>query len=857
MASSLKTYHEKRDFGKTPEPKGTVSRKKGNRYLIQKHDATRLHYDFRLELDGVLKSWAVTKGPSLDPSVKRLAVRTEDHPVDYGDFEGVIPSGYGAGTVMLWDTGTWEPQEDPREGLEKGSLKITLDGERLKGGFALVRMKNKNGEKRENWLLIKERDGTENEDLDPVAEWEDSVVTGRGFEGIEKKGPTLKEAQTDTKRKKDAEKTSTKTTTSAPKKSGGTSPRLPAFIEPQLATLEDEPPQGEDWLHEIKYDGYRLVACWAEGKVKLYTRSGKDWTEKYPGIEEALSALPGYGVMDGELVAINEQGHSDFGMLQGAMKSGKPAPLVYYAFDLMKIDGDNLMKSPQTERKDRLDKLLKGVGDPIRYSDHVVGSGDAVIGKACQMGLEGIISKRADAPYRSTRTKSWIKSKCTGNDEFVIGGYRKSDKKGRPFASLLLGEYVDGDLVYRGRVGTGFSEDLMDDLIAKMSPLERKTPPFKDIPKDATRGAVFLTPELVGQIAYTEVTSEGHLRHPAFLGLREDKPAKEVKSVKDKQEEAKPDKPTGKSTRKSSGSGSSGNDDDTVLGVKLTHPDKILYPDQGITKRDLADYYAEIGERMLEHAGARPLSLVRCPSGRETQCFFQKHHNKGTPDFLDKVTIEEKDGETGDYLVANTPAAFVAAAQFGALEFHIWGAHTDRLERPDRIVFDLDPDEGLDFADVKKAAQDMRDLMQAADLATFPLLTGGKGVHVVIPIDRRHDWDTVKGFASGFAKRLAQEDPGRFTATMSKAKRKGKIFIDYLRNERGSTAIAPFSTRARKDAPLATPITWDELGQATSGHDYTIKTIRQRLAQLKTDPWAEYAGTRQSLRKGLLDELLS
>ncbi|GGD01079.1 DNA ligase D [Aquisalinus flavus] len=845
MTSSLQTYHEKRDFGKTPEPKGKVSRKKGNLYMVQKHDATRLHFDLRLELDGVLKSWAVTKGPSLDPSVKRLAVRTEDHPVDYGDFEGVIPSGYGKGTVMLWDTGSWEAQEDPHEGLKKGSLKITLKGERLKGGFALVRMKSKKGEKRENWLLIKERDGTQNEDLDPVAEWTDSVKTGRDFDGIEENGPTLKEAQTGTKRKKDSEKLSAK---SSPKPAGKSAASLPAFIEPQLATLGEEPPEGEDWLHEIKYDGYRLIACWAKGSAKLYTRSGKDWTGKYPVIADAFAALPGSGVIDGELVAINDQGHSDFGALQAAMKSGDRASLVYYAFDLLKDGRKDWRKQKQHARKDALATLLDGVGDPIRYSDHVVGKGDDVIGKACQMGLEGIISKRADAKYQSKRTRSWIKSKCTGNDEFVIGGYRKSDKKGRPFASLLLGDYVDGDLVYRGRVGTGFSEDLMADLSARMKTLERKTPPFAGMPPDAKRGAVFLTPDLVGQIAYTEITSDGHLRHPSFLGLREDKPANEVKSEKEKMKEVEP--------AKSSASGSSKSSGNTVAGVKLSSPDRVLYPDQGVTKHDLAEYFAEIAEHMLPHIKDRPVSLVRCPSGRTGSCFFQKHHNAGTPDHMAAVTIIEKDGDKGDYLLLGTQKALVSAAQIGALELHIWGARKDIIEKPDRIVFDLDPDEGKAFEDVKKAAQDIRDLLAAADLQSFAMLTGGKGVHVVVPVERRHDWATVKGFASGFARRLAQEDPSRFTATMSKAKRKGKIFIDWLRNERGATAICPYSTRSRTNAPVATPLTWDELARAASGADYTIANIRQRLARLKSDPWGDYASVRQSLHKGLLDELL-
>jgi len=514
--NALAEYRAKRDLEKSPEPTGDAPDDKGGKqggktYVIQKHDASRLHYDFRLELDGVLKSWAVTKGPSLDPSEKRLAVMVEDHPLDYGDFEGVIPEGYGAGTVMLWDEGTWEPQEDPREGLAEGELKFVLHGKRLKGGFALVRMKGKSSGGKENWLLIKERDDQADEETDPRRKWTDSVHSGRDMETIAKQGKAWEGADND-------------------KNSGGNrqDPDPPSFVEPQLAKLKKRPPSGEEWLHEPKYDGYRIEAILNGGDISLVTRNEKDWTDRYPSIANALSGLAvESAILDGELVAIDRHGHSDFSTLQNAA-SNDNIELRYYAFDLLHWNGEDLREEPLKERKKRLSKLLKDVEEPLFYGEHTEGDGQKVLDDACDDGLEGIVSKNADAAYRSGRGTDWIKTKCTGSDEFVVVGYRESDKEGRPFASLLLAEYDGDDLIYRGRVGTGFDSEAFDELQSKMKRLERKTSPLASTPGDARNRAVWLTPKLVAQIAYTERTDDGMLRHPSFLGLREDKDAEEV-----------------------------------------------------------------------------------------------------------------------------------------------------------------------------------------------------------------------------------------------------------------------------------------------------------------------------------------
>lgn len=809
-SAPLKIYQEKRDFRRTHEPKGKVRparirKEKALRFVIQKHDARRLHFDFRLELDGVLKSWAVTRGPSLDPADKRLAVRTEDHPLDYADFEGTIPKGaYGGGTVMLWDEGHWRPRGDAHEGLKKGMLKFDLDGARLKGGFALVRLAKKPKDKRENWLLVKERDRNAAPAEDPLERWTTSVATGRGLRQIAEGAPK-------------------RTYRSKTGKS-----RLPKFVAPQLATLVNEPPSGDNWLHEIKYDGYRAIAAIGNGRVRIFTRSGKDWTGKFAGIAEALQKLNvASALLDGEIVALDDDGRSSFGRLQHGLKEGD-TPLTYFVFDVLELDGRDLRSEPLIRRKELLHGLLKKSPEAIRYSDHVMGHGAEVLAKACRMQLEGIVSKRADKPYTSKRTKTWIKSKCSGNDEFVIGGYRRSNKKGRPFASLLLGEYVGDDLHYRGRVGTGFDEKDLDALGAKLGQLERKTSPFVDADADARRDACWVTPSLVAQVAYTEKTRDDRLRHPSFLGLSGDKPASQVKA----QPAPMPNASKAKTKPAS---------------VRLTSPDKVMFAEADITKAELADYFLCVADRMLPHIKGRPLSFVRCPEGADGSCFFQKHTMKGMPSALKSVSLEESDGKTADYLMIDTRAGLASAAQIGGLEIHVWGSRAKKLERPDRLVFDLDPDGTITFADVRDAARDVRDLLKAADLKSFALVTGGKGIHVVAPLDASQSWDEIKSFAKNVATKLAETEPRRFTATMSKAKRKGRIFIDWLRNERGSTAIAPYSPRANPIASVATPVTWRELAGIKHANDFTIPDVVRRLAQQKTDPWNGYFDVRQKI----------
>lgn len=816
MADGLDVYNQKRDFHSTPEPEGKIKRSAGSAYIIQKHAARRLHFDFRLELDGVLLSWAVTKGPSLDPSVKRLAVRTEDHPVSYADFEGVIPDGYGAGTVMLWDRGSWTPRGDPREGLREGQLKFDLEGDRLKGGFALIRLKG-SGEKRENWLLIKERDAFAVDGGDATKRWKVSVKSGKSLEAIAKidKAPNARRGKRSKGRARIAK----------------AEPCQPTFTQPQLATLADAPPDGDGWLHEVKFDGYRIIAVIRKGKARLYTRNRKDWTHKYTAIAEALETIGIQdAVVDGELVALDHDGRTDFSLMSAA-PDDPSIPLNYYVFDVLNLDGADVTALPLIERKRRLQDLMAEAPDALIYTDHIEGDGAAVITAACRMDLEGIISKQADAPYRSGRSRNWIKSKCVGSDEFLICGYRKSDKRGRAFASLLLGEYENGTLSYRGRVGTGFDEEAFGELQRKFASRRRKTSPFDHTPAEALDGAVWLRPDLVAQVGYIERTKDGRLRHPTFLGLRSDKDAADMK----------------REARRSERNIQA----DTIAEVKLTSPDKVLWPDQGVTKRALAEYLSGNAHRLLPHIRDRPVSLVRCPQGRQNKCFFQRHHNASSPDELGSVEIREKDGTTSPYLVIDSETGLAAAAQIGALELHVWGARRDMIERPERLVMDLDPDEALDFEAVRDAAFEVRDVLAALGLESFPLLTGGKGVHVVAPLVRRSTWDEVKAFSRGVARKLEAAAPDNYIAQASKQKRKGRIFIDWLRNERGATAIAPYSTRARAGCPIATPVSWRELKTIDTAAAYTIATVARRLASLRTDPWDGYDRLRQSVTKAM------
>ncbi len=761
---ALQKYNAKRDFARTAEPAGKIAGGSGNRFIVQKHDATRLHWDFRLEVDGVLKSWAVTRGPSANPDDKRLAVRTEDHPLSYADFEGTIPKGeYGGGTVMLWDNGTWAPiAGKTADTLNEGHLHFTLDGRRMKGEWMLIRLKPRGKEKNENWLLRKVGDAFAAGSDDLVEQCVTSVTTGRTMDEIAagKKPP-------------------------AKRKIGRA--KMPEFRPPQLATLVDAVPGGNAWMHEVKYDGYRAQIAIAGGKARVFTRSGLDWSAKFPEIVGAAETLDvGSAMIDGEICALDADGRPDFSTLRTAIKDSGSTGLTLFAFDLLELDGADLAGLPNIQRKERLRAVL-APQSKIAFAEHIVGGGDALFKAMCSGGYEGIVSKRADAPYSGSRTQAWLKVKCTRRQEFVIVGWTESEARTRGFKSLLLALNEGGTLLYAGKVGTGFDADLLSELRAKLDALAVDDAPV-EVPRTARRGAKWVKPELVAEIAFAEFTADNVVRHASFLGLRGDKPAKEVKVEK----AVTPPKV-----------------DD---GVKISNPDRVIFPGDGVTKGQLADYYRTVGAIMLPWVGQRPISLVRCPQGRAKACFFQKHDaGSFSGNVVHKAPIREKDGSTEDYLWVDSIAGIVACVQMGTIEFHGWGARIEDVEKPDRLVFDLDPDEGLGFELVRKAAIDLKGHLADLGLVSFALLSGGKGVHVVVPLKPEAKWPAVKDFANRFSQALASAEPERFVATMSKAKRKGRIFIDWLRNERGSTAVMPYVARARPGAPVAAPVTWEEL----------------------------------------------
>ena len=805
----LAAYNAKRDFARTREPKGEIGKDQGHRFIVQKHDATRLHWDFRLEVDGVLKSWAVTKGPSPDPDDRRLAVRTEDHPMSYADFEGSIPKGeYGGGTVMLWDRGIWAPiAGKSAKDLDEGHLHFTLDGERMQGEWLLVRMKGRPGEKRENWLLRKVKDSHAGASEDLTGRALTSVLTGRSMEEIaaDKGGAqSLKGARGDAF----ADKMQAARDHNA--KVGGKTARrkkapatLPGFSPPQLATLVDAVPAGNGWMHEIKFDGYRALIAAAGAEVKVYTRNGLDWTDKFTPLVAHIAALDlPPCLIDGEIVAYGSDGNPEFAALQAILKRGhgsqrKDTPLSYFAFDLLELEGEDLRSLPNIERKERLEALLRLAEPPVHVADHVIGAGESLYEAMCKAGQEGIIAKRIDAPYRGTRSQSWVKVKCTRRQEFIIVGWTRSKAKGREFSSLLLAQYVEKTLTYRGKVGTGFDAATLRDLAAAMAPLARDKAAL-DVPREESRGVQWIEPKLVAEIAFATFTAEERVRHASFLGLRADKPAKAVK----------PEKPVPAPA--------------PVAQVRISNRERVIFPESGQTKGQLAEYYAAIAPLMLSFAARRPISLVRCPQGRGKKCFFQKHDSGSFGTSVHQVPIREKDGSAEDYIYVEDAEGLLSCVQMGTIEFHGWESRSDAVEQPDRMIFDLDPDEGLDFADVRRAAVDIRDRLADIGLVSFAMLSGGKGVHVVVPLTPGHDWDRHKDFASRFAQALAIAEPDRFVATMSKAKRVGRIFIDWLRNQRGSTAVLPYSARARAGAPVAIPIGWEELDGMADAHPFSI-----------------------------------
>jgi bifunctional non-homologous end joining protein LigD len=804
----IQTYNRKRDFKKTKEPKGRKLKGKGNSFVVQKHEASRLHWDFRLELDGVLKSWAVPKGPSIDPDDKRLAVRTEDHPLDYGEFEGIIPEGeYGGGTVMLWDRGTWvpEPGKDPRKTIEEGHLHFTLKGERMKGDWVMFRLKGRPGEKGENWMLKKVDDAFTGPGEALVEESLTSVASDRSMaeiaagkdvwhSGGKKKGRTTRKQ--------------------------GKAP--PKFQKPQLATLVDAVPAGSDWIHEYKYDGYRLLVATGGGSATAWTRNGKDWTDKFRPIVRAAADLPAGCLIDGEAVALGKDGKPDFQLLQATLKGGD-SELAFYAFDLLVEEGKDLRRLSNLKRKERLAALLKGIGGPILYGDHVIGKGEALFDAVCKEGGEGIISKRAGATYQNKRTRTWLKIKCIQRQEFVIIGWQASDKR-KGFRSLHLAAKDGRKLVYAGKVGTGFNAALIADLSKRMKAIEVKEPPV-DIPRTALRGSHWIEPKLVAEVAFTEFTGDGVLRHPSFIGLREDKPAAQVKI-----EKAAPTPAPG-------------------TGIRITNPDRIIFPGDKLSKGDLAAYYEAIAPLMLVDSAKRPISLVRCPQGRAKQCFFQKHDSGSMGEHVKHIPIKEKDGGTEDYLYVDDARGILACVQMGTIEFHGWGSRVDKIERPDRLVFDLDPDVGLNFDKVKEAAVRLRALLADLGLVTYPMLTGGKGIHVIAPLDRSADWPKVKSFAERFSRAIAEAEPEMFTANIRKNQRKGRIFLDWLRNQRGATAVMPYSARAREGAPVAAPIAWEELEGVKGGNIYSIRDADELLERAGSKLLAGWGQAKQKLPK--------
>ncbi len=861
----LQQYRQKRNFRVTPEPLGTLqSHSTQLQFVIQKHAASRLHYDLRLELDGTLKSWAVPKGPSLDPTQKRLAVHVEDHPLEYGSFEGIIPpQQYGAGTVLLWDRGLWAPIGDPLIGYRRGRLKFSLNGQKLRGLWDLVRMGTRQGEGKENWLLIKEKDeeARSGRKSDITENLTESVASGQTIEqitsGRRRVWQSNRPAAGHTKtilHSQDRSRTQLAGVRRAPQEES---------ISPQLATLADEAPVGEEWVHERKYDGYRILCRVQNGSVKFVTRTGHDWTSKLQRIAAAAARLPAKTAwLDGEVVALRPDGSISFQNLQNAFDTQSETNLAYYVFDLLYLNGYDLRQVGLLERKQALAAIVpSGASELIRYSDHIDGRGKVVFAEACRKGMEGIVSKRTNAPYRAGRNSNWIKIKCGHRQEFVIGGFTDPLGSRVAFGALLLGVYDEQrQFQYVGRTGTGFSERSLKAMHKRLTTLEQSRSPFVNHASGVDRRRVhWVKPQLVAEVSFAEWTNEGLLRQAVFHGLREDKAAKSV--IKEGMGNDVPVRTSSigapkASTRQRAGRVSSASkkkvvtadEPATIAGVKISHPHRILFPDQGLTKIALGQYYERVSSWILPHLQGRPLTLVRCPEGFNKDCFYQKHANDTVPDAIDRVKIPGDNGPSW-YLVAESLPAIIGLVQMGVLELHTWGSKRDGLDRPDRIIWDLDPDPTVPWKFVVEGAQLVRTLLSELDLICFVKTTGGKGLHVVLPLRRVHTWEDVKAFSERVADHLVQVLPDRFIANMSKKKRKGKIYIDYLRNAKGATVIAPYSTRAKARAPVSVPLAWEELSINVESNHFTVANVVDRLKGLKRDPWQDYFTVKQQLTR--------
>jgi bifunctional non-homologous end joining protein LigD len=850
---ALDVYRLKRDFRKTPEPSGGAkpsarAKKAALSFVIQKHAARRLHYDFRLELDGVLKSWAIPKGPSLDPHEKRLAVEVEDHPLEYGGFEGVIPQGeYGGGTVLLWDRGTWEPLEgDPGKSLAKGMLKFALSGDKLHGHWMLVRLKRRPRDRSDNWLLVKERDeaaipGSGSAVVDELTE---SVESHRTIDDIaadrdrvwhSKGSETPGEVQVHPRRLHRPSRLT-----------GARQAAMPASVKPLLATAAAAAPDGAEWLHEIKYDGYRLIAYVEGGKARLVTRGGLDWTEKFPALAARLAAVPvKSGIFDGELVALRPNGITSFADLQDAISAKRTDRLTYFAFDLLYCDGWDLTGVPLGLRKFTLAELIRRRDSTglVRYSDDHNGQGPQFLKQAAAYGVEGIVSKRRDAPYVPGRGRNWLKIKSRNRDEFIVVGFTDPEGSREGFGALLLGYYDPaGTLRYAGRVGSGFTGARLAALHKRLAPTETRKAPVTLPPAERRKDIHWVKPELVVEVEYAVWTTDKLIRQSTFQGLREDKKLKEIVYDPDKLPAAATASadppPTAKPTEKLR--------DGSVMfnGVRLSHPDRVLYADTGLTKRQVAQYWVDIAEWALPHLAYRPLTIIRETGGKGQRAFYQKHVGAGMPSEIKGLKIA---GESEPFPIIEDATGLIALVQVGVVEIHPWGSRADNVERPDRVTFDLDPDEGLAWDRVTEAAIEVRDALDAIGLKSFAKTTGGKGLHVVVPLQPKLDWDAVKTFSKWVADRLAEERPAQFTANQTKQARRGRIYLDYLRNARGATAVGAYSPRDRAGTTVSTPLSWDEVERQVKPGEFTVTTVPARLAKLETDPWTEIDKTRQTI----------
>jgi len=813
MADSLKKYREKRNFEVTSEPaEGGEANEDARAFVIQKHWASRLHYDFRLELDGAMKSWAVPKGPCYDPAVKRMAVQVEDHPIAYNQFEGQIPEGqYGAGKVIIWDEGTWMPVGDPRKGYRDGHLKFDLQGAKMQGRWALIRLKGKESEKQPPWLLIKDRDdfSRPERDFSVVDEMPDSVVPLRKME----KGAGPKDKAT--------------SRSNAQPALPGIAADLPAQLKPQLATLVDGVPRhAPDWLYEMKFDGYRLVARIEGEDVRLFTRNGHDWSAKLPHLVEALRALPAkWAWVDGEIVMLDREGIPNFQSLQNAFDNDRTQDIVFYAFDLPFIGLRDLRQEPLGVRRALLQQLMDTAEDDhLRFSEAFEAAPSDLVATACRMGLEGIMAKRLSSPYVSRRSDTWVKVKCARRQEFAIVGYTAPKGSRAGLGALLLAvTEQDGSLRYAGKVGTGFDDASLVSLQKRLAAMETDKKPVANAP--AAGGVRWVKPELIAEVSFGEWTSGGHIRHSVFRGLRQDKPVKAIS-----REKAVPVKDIDSETPASKTSRSKGG--------KLTNPDRVIDPSTKLTKLDLARYYGLISPLMLAHLKGRPVSFLRAPAGIQGEFFFQKHLEAAMPGV--KSLPAKLDPDHPPLLEVPTAEAIMSAVQMNVVEFHTWNAVKTSIGKPDRLMLDLDPGEGVQWPTMQQAANLVRVLLQEIGLQAWLKTSGGKGLHVVVPLRKQYDWDTVKRFSQAVVQHLARTLPQLFVAKSGPKNRVGKIFADYLRNGFGATTVCAWSARARPGLGISVPVTWDELDKLTSGAHWTIQDVHSRL-DVGNTPWDDYA----------------